>query len=112
MAVFIAGQTVVAYKPTSAANPDGVRYSGDWEAAGRRIVCQVAPMTASTVFDRFGVEVRQGYQLLADPSEAPHLPVGAKVYWEDAGVSLMVRTSQKFVVGGGADHLEVLLELI
>lgn len=110
MAILKPAHTVVVYRTVSEYRDDGVRYAGTWETTGRRIVCQLAPASATTVFDRYGIEVRRPYLLLADPGEFPYLSVGAKVVWEANGESYVVRSSQRFDVGALADHCEAVLE--
>lgn len=75
------------------------------------IPCQITPSDSSTIFESFGVEVRDAWLLMANPGTQDLFTIGDRVEFNGMrfGVASKVRP---FLGFGAADHYSVALEAV
>jgi hypothetical protein len=103
---------MVPFKPHSVTVSSPVSQQGevpDQESNGT-VSCMMAPEKASTVFERFAVEVVSPYVLYAEMTDAALFEIGGQVAWQ--GKDFEIVAMQEWDHGLPADHIEVALRKV
>lgn len=76
---------------------------------GPRIACNIRPVSSDFAFRAWGVELKDGYQMLCEIEDDSELVFGALVWWEEGKLWLKVEARQQNLASPLTQHTQVAL---
>lgn len=76
---------------------------------GPRIGCNIRPVSTDFAFRAWGVELKDGYQMLCEIEDGKALVFGGQVWWEEGGLWLKVEAVQENLASPLTRHTQVAL---
>jgi hypothetical protein len=76
---------------------------------GPQIACNIRPVSSEQAFRQWGVEVKEGFQMLCEVEDGKELAFGALAWWEEGDLWLKVLASQESLASPMTRHTQVIL---
>jgi hypothetical protein len=76
---------------------------------GPRIGCNIRPVSTDFAIRQWGVELKDGYQMLCEVEDGKEAVFGALVWWDEGKLWLKVEAAQEMLASPQTRHTQVAL---